>query len=464
MRVPVYWLTGGNPYATHNSVVLLSFVLSAAGTYYLTRYLVGDRRAAVIAAISFAFSPYAFSRLSHIQLLMTAGIPFSLLAFHRLADRPSPRRGLVLGVTMGLQALACAYYGVFVVLLIGLAVLLIGLEGRWTDRRFWTALAVGGACALALVLPLFAQYLTLQEETGFGRALDEARAHSATPRTYLRSAAHASSWIESSVFRSAPATPQDEADVLFPGFVATLFGAAGLAVGWRTSGRFRRLALLYGTIAALALWESFGPSGGLYSLSYQLPAFTFLRAPSRFGVLVVFALSVLAAIALTRLLARSARPGLATAAFLVIACVEHVSSFRFTPVPPVQPVYRVLAMQPKGAVLEMPPLSADKAFMRTEYMLNSTTHWMPLVNAYSDHIPDDFSHNLNTLATFPSDAAFSVLPAGVRYVTFQVNEYRKNALLDELTSHLARFAPYLRRLHADDGVWLYEIIGSPRLE
>src|ERR671925_344086 len=39
LAVPVYWVTGGNPYAAHNSVVLLSFVLTATGTYYLVRYL-----------------------------------------------------------------------------------------------------------------------------------------------------------------------------------------------------------------------------------------------------------------------------------------------------------------------------------------------------------------------------------------------------------------------------------------
>jgi hypothetical protein len=328
-------------------------------------------------------------------------------------------------------------------------------------------------------LPLFAQYLALQEETGFGRALDEARAHSATWRTYLRSAAHLSSWLEPSVFRSSPATQQDEADVLFPGLVATFFGIAGLAVGWRAGGRLRRLTLLYGIVSALALWESFGPSGGLYSLSYRLPAFTFLRAPSRFGVLVVLGLSVLTAVSLSALFRRSARPAsahprpsglrlgrpeFAVGLLLSIASVEHVSSFRFTAVPAIQPAYRVLAMQPRGALLEMPPLSADKAFTRTAYMLNSTVHWMPLVNAYSDYIPADFSRNLNALATFPSVSAFRVLPPGVRYVTFQIDEYRKNSLFDELTAHLEDFAPYLRRLHADEHIWLYEIVSYPGTE
>jgi len=47
MAVPVYWATR-NPYAAHNFSMLLAFILSATGTYYLVRYLTGDRRAAGI--------------------------------------------------------------------------------------------------------------------------------------------------------------------------------------------------------------------------------------------------------------------------------------------------------------------------------------------------------------------------------------------------------------------------------
>ena len=45
LAVPVYWWTR-NPFAAHNSVLLMSFILSALGTYYLVRYLCEDRRAA----------------------------------------------------------------------------------------------------------------------------------------------------------------------------------------------------------------------------------------------------------------------------------------------------------------------------------------------------------------------------------------------------------------------------------
>ena len=99
LAVPVYWATR-NPYAAHNFALLMAFVLSATGAYYLVRHLTGDRRAAAISAISFAFCPFVFAHTAHIQLLMTAGLPFSLLAFHRMADKPGVGRGAALGLAV----------------------------------------------------------------------------------------------------------------------------------------------------------------------------------------------------------------------------------------------------------------------------------------------------------------------------------------------------------------------------
>ncbi len=171
LAVPAYWLTR-NPYAAHNFVMLLAFVLSATGMYYLVRYLTDDRRAAVIPAIGFAFCPYVFAHTAHIQLLMTAGLPFTLLAFHRMADKPAARRGAVLGVVMAGQAICCGYYGVFVCLMVGFATVVTATTRRlWRDRRFWLALGYGAIVSVALVTPAFLPYAALQRVGGFRREL-----------------------------------------------------------------------------------------------------------------------------------------------------------------------------------------------------------------------------------------------------------------------------------------------------
>ncbi|HKT82144.1 MAG TPA: hypothetical protein VJP86_18070 [Vicinamibacterales bacterium] len=461
LAVPVYFVSH-NPFAAHNSVVLLSFVLSGTGTYYLVRYLVADRRAAVVAGISFALCPYVFGHLPHIQLLMTAGIPFSLLAFHRLADRPSVGRGATLGVAMGLQGLACAYYAVFVAVLIGYAVLFTAMSERmWRERRYWLAVLAAAVVSSAIVLPLFSAYVALQRDTGFGRELGEATNYAATWSSYLTSSSRGSGWIYPAL--RAYTTLPAYTDQLFPGAVALILGLAGIVVATRAGGRTARHGVLYASIVALAFWESLGPSGGLYSVMYALPGFSFLRAPSRFGVMVAFGLAVLAGVAIARLLTVARRPALVTAALIAATVAEQGTVIPWTPIEPISPAYHLLASQPDGAILEMPPRSHKFAFTRTQYMINSTAHWKPLVNAYSDFIPDSLYDSLDTLAQFPSRDSFALLARDrVRYVAFDLREYRRDpAIHDKLAVSLQEFAPYLHELYQDDRVKLFEIVGYP---
>jgi hypothetical protein len=48
-----------NPYTTHNFVFLFAFAQSFVATYYLIRQLTGDRRAAILAGIMYAYCPFA---------------------------------------------------------------------------------------------------------------------------------------------------------------------------------------------------------------------------------------------------------------------------------------------------------------------------------------------------------------------------------------------------------------------
>ena len=451
LAIPVYWATR-NPYAAYNVVLLLSFMLSGTAMYYLARYLSASRGAAIVAGVAFAYSPYLFGHLPHIQLLMTAGLPLSGLAFHRLADHPTPRRAIALGLAMSAQAYLCAYYAVFNMLMIGYAVLLVAsLRRLWTSSRYWGAVALAAGVAIAAVVPIFEPYLELQEQTDFTRSVDGARLYVAHWQSYLASPAYLHRWMLSFIGKNS--------EFLFPGFVAVVGGAVGGVVAFRAGGRSREIAWHYGSLTALSCWASFGPDLGLYRLMYDtVPGFDFLRAPSRFGIVTSFGLAVLASQAVATLLDRSSRPRTVAAVLIVIAAADAFVPFRFPSVPPASPAYRILAGLPDGAVLELPVYSRRFAFLRARYMLSSTVHWKPLVNAYSDYTPKGFEASAGALGQFPSDAAFEVLPKGVRYAVFHLDAYPNHGAL---TARLDEFAPYLRRVWADRETLLYEITGSP---
>jgi hypothetical protein len=456
LAIPVYWATR-NPYAAHNFVVLVAFLTTAVGMYYLVRHLTGDRRGAAVAAICFAFCPYVFAHLPHIQLLMTAGLPFSMLAFHRVVERPTAGRGAVLGAVMAAQALFCGYYGIFVMLMIGYGVIIVALTRRlWSSARFWIALAVGGVVAIALVLPAFLPYLALQRELGFHRSLEEAERYSANWSAYLASSAYAHTWMLEFLPRWS--------ETVFPGFVAAILGVVGVWVARRQQRG--EVVLLYGGLAVLAFWTSFGPAAYLYSVLYTaLPMFAWLRAPARFGIVVGFALSVMAGVAVSTLLRDVRDQRHATYAAFVLACVaaaELVVPLNWPEAPPVDKAYRMLAISPRGAVIEMPFYYPEVGlYQHAKYMLASTAHWMPLVNGYSDYIPPDFTDHVLTLAPFPSRDAFKLLePGHVRYAVFHMYGYNTENRNDVLT-RLKQFEPYLRPLYVDDSTRLYEIVGFP---
>jgi hypothetical protein len=299
LGVPAYWLTK-NPWLTLNVVMLFAFASAYAGAYLLLRYLSGDRRAAAIGAILYAFCPFVFAHLPHIQLLMTGGVPLSLLLFHRLADAPHLRRAILLGAVVAVQALSCAYYGIFAGLAIGFAAIVIAANrGFWRNAGYWRAIAIAAVTSIVIVTPFFITFLRVRAETGFGRTIDEAAKWAANPQSYIASAAHAHGWLLD--YTNSHFEPWTE--VLFPGLLALILSAIGLVVGMRTrGGRARETAVLYGSLAAVAFWASLGPQAGLYRALYYLPAFSFLRAPSRIGIVVVLSLAALASLAIARLL------------------------------------------------------------------------------------------------------------------------------------------------------------------
>jgi 4-amino-4-deoxy-L-arabinose transferase-like glycosyltransferase len=452
------WLLTKNPYATHNFVFLCAFALSFVATYYLVRRLTGDRRAAILAAIMFAYCPFAFVRQAHIQLLLIGFLPWCMLAWHRFLDRTSLPRAIELGAVMALTGLACAYYGIFAGGMIAIASIWFAFtRGRWKDVKYWTAVAVAAVVCIGLITPFFLPYLQMQESTGFERPLSGQ--YSANFSAWLNSSAWAHRWWVPYLW--APS------EGLFPGILAIVLGCWGATFVRERDGigLKRDEAWFYIGLALFTFWLTLGPKAGLYTaLYYTVPVFSFLRAPSRAGIVVTLCLVVLAAPALSLLMRRRATSVVFTILFVLVVADLYRAPLRMRTAPPLSTVYTTLARLPRGPVIELPYWSDNVAYHRhAEYMLLSTAHWQPLVNGYSDHIPQDFRDNALPLSGFPSRDSFAILEnIGARYAVFHLNLMG----LEARTSLVARlendYLGYLRPLEKDGDVWLYEIVAWPR--
>ena len=155
----------------------------------------------------------------------------------------------------------------------------------------------------------------------------------------------------------------------------------------------------------------------------------------------------------------------AFAVLLILVTADlYRAPLRMREAPPLPKAYQSLARLPKAPTIELPYWNRSIDFHRhAEYMLASTAHWQPLINGYSDHIPQDFRDNSVVLATFPSRESFAILePLGARYVVFHLDLMAPPDRADLITRIDTDYLGYLRPLEKDGEVWLYEIVARPR--
>jgi hypothetical protein len=447
------WLLTKNPYATHNWIFMVAFAQSFIATYYLVRRLTGDRRAAIVCGVMYAYCPFAFARQAHVQLLMIGFLPWCMLAWHRFLDRTTIPRAIELGVVMSLTGLACAYYGIFAGGMIAMAAIWFAIaRRRWNDVRYWIAVGAAAVVCIGVITPFFLPYLQMQESTGFQRQLTGQ--YSANVGAWLASSAWAHRWWVPYLTAS---------EVLFPGIMATVLGVAGARVALR--GPMRDVAWYYIGLAIFTLWISFGPDAGLYTLLYDtVPVFSFLRAPSRAGIVVTLCLVVLAAPAMVAIMKRRGADAAFAVLLILVTADLYRAPLRMREAPPLPKAYHTLARLPKAPTIELPYWNRSIDFHRhAEYMLTSTAHWQPLINGYSDHIPQDFRDNSVVLAAFPSRESFAILESlGARYVVFHLDLMAPQDRAAVIARIEGDYANYLRPLDKDGDVWLYQIIAWPR--
>jgi hypothetical protein len=456
LGLPWYAATG-SPLAALNGAVATALLLAFVCMWALVQRLTGSEAAGLASATAFTFCPYVSARTPHVQLLMIFAFPLVLVAFHRLAERAGPWRGVGLGAALAVAALACGYYGIFAGLALGLFAILFARR----PRAYWIALAAAALTAAALVAPVYWVFASARAASGatlLGRA-DESQGWSANLSSYLASGAAAHAWWLPALRAWDPWV-----DVLFPGLLLILLAGVGLAQV-RSRSDQQRTILAYAALAVLAAWASFGPGAGLYRLlGATVPGMDLLRAPARLGIVVTFALAVLAGYGVARL--GRARPWLPIVLIVLVAAEAGVKteqwgwpSWPLRTTPPLSPVYVRLAALPRAPLVEFPfPYVSSNFHNHAPAMYWSTYHWQPLVNGYSDVIPPDFVEIALPINGFPDEPSFAIMRArGVRYVLWHTDFYDA-ASVAIIEQRLARYPDALRPILKTANEWLYEIV------
>lgn len=466
---PLYAITG-DVVLCYNVLLFLSLVGSGLAMHAFARAVTGSTGGAYLAGLAWAFWPYRFAHLVHLQLQALYFLPLAFLFVHRVVVARRRRDAVALGVVAGLQAISSVYYAVIGAF--GLATGAIALAagvGRWRSgviaRRLLLAAIVGGI----IVAPIVFTYWRVQQSEGFGRNLYDASHNAARVGSYWQVPPGNVLYGRTGVLPQ-PSERRPGEDVprggpereLFPGAMVLALAAAAVAFGWR--GDTRPLVLAMAAVGVLGFMLSLGPDGigPLYrTLHRSVFGFQAVRAPARFGVLVMFALATLAAVG-WRELGRGAHDPhrfRLSAPVLTAAIVFAAVEFLNVPIPLVEaPRQRTQIGQwfrhePMAGPVVYLPLGTD--IDSTPAMVQSLEHRRPIVNGYSGQRPSFYTALADTLNTFPNEEALIALhEMGVRFVVTP-------APIAPPTSDAAW--PLVERARFGDGV-IHELRWTPEVE
>jgi hypothetical protein len=146
------------PIELYNYAMLLSFVLAGVGGFALAHVATGRTSVALPAGVMFAFLPYRFDHLAHLQILWTLWLPLMLAAIIIYYRSPSWLSAALVGVTTFFNAISNIHWMVFGGLTIVLTVMVLGSIGRWhwrTYGRLAACLTLAGMAVLPTIYPYF---------------------------------------------------------------------------------------------------------------------------------------------------------------------------------------------------------------------------------------------------------------------------------------------------------------------
>lgn len=482
----------GNPLFAYNIILFLTFPLNAFAMYlyaldwfsqiaHRTAQIQSadqsatrdPRFAAFLAGIIFAFCTYKIGELRHIQLLMSMFMPLTLLYAAKFFRSPNFHNAFFTALFFALNALSSLYYALFLAFALALY---IGIE--LARRRFHLTrqhLMYGIIAAIisgVIVVPFLLPFFRLEREFNFSAERDP-RAYSARPASYL--ATPREQWLYGEITREFRIASKGQP--VFPGIV--VIALSGIGLGALICQKDRAWVFLI-LLALMGFILSFGPDllwgrTGEALLNFPLPYFALakvvpplnsLNAPSRFVILTMIALSLLAAYGAHALAQRAFVPGGGKAGGLMIlfACTALIL-LEYVCVPlklqtvaagaAISPAYRFLAHQPRDqAVVEIPmgePTFVDQD-KHVEYTYNSLYYLHPLVNGYSTFIPPDYYALVRDVKPFPNPNALSRLHEwGVTWLVIHSGQFER---LDAVRGQLDG-EPTLEHVRDFGEIWLY---------
>ncbi len=360
---------GGLPFA-YNTLFLGAFALSGYAAFLITHELTADRAAAYFAGYAFAFSPYHFSHLHHLEHLSIQWPAFLLWALlgARRARRSQGRSRPWMLVAAGFFVVTTyvnPYLGLFSAILLLVTVAADLLSHRSRAVAIAGDWAVFGALAGAFLAPLGLVMARAATSSGQFQVPLWIKVYQSLDLLALVTPSPNNPWLR----EWFPLMP------LYGTFTAgEPIGYLGFSVlalafwGWRRSWCVERSYLALGAVVFVIL--ALGPVLHLagivrlpdgtpiplpQGLLQVLPVISAARVPARYLALATLFVALLSGLGLAALRRRRSRPGLLTGLLFLLLVLEYWNAPFAATEPRTHPYASVLAADPDDvAVLDLP--------------------------------------------------------------------------------------------------------------
>lgn len=178
-------LLGVPPVAVYNIALLLGFAFSGYGAFVLARTVTRSTAASLVAGVIFAFVPFKFDHLSHMQLLWSGWIPLLLAAVLVYWREPSRRHAFWIAGAFAMNGLTNVHYFLFGSFTAVAFVCVLAVLDPRRGRKFWMSLAAAFVFGGIVLLPFLIPYRVVSKELGLVRSLADAESGSAPLQAWL---------------------------------------------------------------------------------------------------------------------------------------------------------------------------------------------------------------------------------------------------------------------------------------
>jgi PA14 domain len=235
--------------------------------------------------------------------------------------------------------------------------------------------------------------------------------------------------------------------------------------------RRRSPTLFYALLALVGYGLALGPPYGLWQYVYWMPGFNFIRASSRFNLLGLLGLAVLAGIGFDRIASRvrdAWRPVLATAIGIVLVVESAAMPMAAQPIDfEVPAIDRWLDSRPKPFVVAEVPVGNINDFRpfnwrEVRFMLHSTAHWQKTVHGYHGWRTSFHQLLYTDMQAFPDELVLARLAdLGVTYIVVHTELYRPGEW-STIEARLRGVSSWLRLEHVEGAGRVYSLNTSER--